>query len=89
MTPLSNPFILADGHKANCMEMLQLIIDGEASAEQREYFRNHMDKCMPCFKSYRLDMSIKELVKTRCCGDQVPQGLVELIKMQIRQNTPS
>ena len=89
MTPLSNPFILADGYKPNCMEMLQLIIDGETSAEQQEYFKNHMDKCMPCFKSYSLDMSIKELVKTRCCGDQVPQGLVEQIKMQISQNTPS
>ena len=89
MTPLSNPFILADGYKPNCMEMLQLIIDGETSAEQQEYFKNHMDKCMPCFKSYSLDMSIKELVKTRCCGDQVPQGLVEQIKMQISQNAPS
>jgi mycothiol system anti-sigma-R factor len=89
MTPLSNPFILADGNKPNCMEMLQLIIDGEASAEQQEYFRTHMDMCMPCFKSYSLNMSIKELVKTRCCGDQVPQGLVEQIKMQISQNTPS
>lgn len=89
MTPLSNPFILADGSKPNCMEMLQLILDGEATAEQQEYFRTHMDKCMPCFKSYSLNMSIKELVKTRCCGDSVPQGLVEQIKMQISQNTPS
>ena len=89
MKPLSNPFILADGHKPNCMEMLQLILDGEATAEQQHYFKNHMDICMPCFKSYSLDMSIKELVKTRCCGDQVPLGLVEQIKMQISQNAAS
>lgn len=89
MTPLSNPFILADGTKPNCMEMLQLILDGEASIEQQDYFRNHMDLCGPCFKSYNLNMSIKELVKTRCCGDPVPQGLVEQIKMQIGQITAS
>jgi mycothiol system anti-sigma-R factor len=89
MTPLFNPFILADGSKPNCMEMLQLILDGEATAEQQDYFRSHMDTCMPCFKSFSLDMSIKELVKTRCCSDQVPQGLVEQIKMQISQNNPS
>lgn len=89
MTPLSNPFILADGTKPNCMEMLQLILDGEATSEQQEYFRFHMDKCMPCFQSYKLNMSIKELVKTRCCGDPVPQGLVEQIKMQISQITAS
>lgn len=89
MTPLSNPFVLADGKKPGCMEMLQLILDGEATPGQQYYFKSHMDICMPCFKSYSLDMSIKELLKSRCCGDQVPQGLVEQIKMQIRQNTTS
>jgi mycothiol system anti-sigma-R factor len=89
MTPLSNPFIQADGSKPNCMEMLQLILDGEATTEQQDYFRSHMDKCAPCFKSYNLNMSIKDLLKTRCCGDPVPQGLVEQIKMQISQITAS
>lgn len=89
MTPLSNPFVLADGKKPSCMEMLQLILDGEATAEQQHYFKSHMDICMPCFKSYSLDMSIKELLKSRCCGDPVPVGLVEQIKMQISQNATS
>jgi len=89
MTPLSNPFILSDGSKPNCVEMLQLILDGEASPEQEVYFKNHMDKCAPCFKSYQLDMSIKELLKSRCCGDPVPHGLVEQIKMQIGQTNVS
>lgn len=89
MTPHANPFILADGKKPTCMEMLQLILDGEATTEQQHYFKNHMDKCMPCFKTYSLDMSIKELLKSRCCGDPVPPGLVEQIKMQISQNTAS
>jgi mycothiol system anti-sigma-R factor len=89
MTPLSNPFMLADGTKPNCVEMLQLILDGEANAEQQHYFKNHMDKCMPCFRSYSLDMSIKELLRSRCCGDPVPPGLVDQIKMQIGQHTSS
>ena len=89
MTPLSNPFVLADGSKPNCIEMLQLILDGEATDEQQEYFKSHMNLCMPCFKSYNLDMSIKELLKSRCCGDQVPPGLVDQIKMQIGQNAAS
>lgn len=89
MTPLSNPFVQADGTKPNCIEMLQLILDGEATMEQQDYFRSHMDKCGPCFKDYNLNMSIKELVKTRCCGDPVPQGLVEQIKVQIGQITAS
>lgn len=86
MTPHYNPFILANGRKPTCMEMLQLILDGEANSEQQEFFKSHMDSCMPCFKSYNLDMTIKELLKTRCCNDPVPQDLVEQIKMQIGQN---
>jgi len=86
MTNSVNPFILADGKKPSCMEMLQLILDGEATAGQQEYFRTHMDKCAPCFKSYNLDNTIKELLKTRCCGDSVPAGLIEQIRNQISQN---
>lgn len=84
----SNPFILADGRKPTCMEMLQVIIDGEATSEQQEYFKNHMDKCLPCFKSYDLDMAIKRLIKSRCCGGEAPADLMEQIKTQISQNTP-
>ena len=89
MTNSVNPFILAHGKKPSCIEMLQLILDGQATAEQQAYFKSHMDKCAPCFKSYDLDNTIKELLKTRCCGDSVPAGLVEQIKVQISQNQPS
>lgn len=89
MKSIYNPFIQADGTKPNCMQMLQLILDGEATQDQKEYFKNHMDVCMPCFKSYSLDSAIKELLKSRCCNDPVPPGLVDEIKMQINQNTAS
>ncbi len=89
MSKLYNPFILADGSKPSCMQMLQLILDGEASTEQEEYFKSHMDQCNPCFKSYSLDIKIKELLKTRCCGESAPIELIEQIKMQISQNTTS
>lgn len=89
MTPLDNPFTQADGRKPTCMEMLQLILDGEATEDQRQYFKNHMDKCKPCFKSYNLDHAIKELLRERCYNDAVPPGLVESIRMQISQNSAS
>jgi len=89
MSQPSNPFILANGTKPSCMEMLQLILDGEASSEQKEYFSSHMDKCMPCFKSYHVDNKIKELIKSKCCGGQVPADLVDQIKTMISQQTLS
>lgn len=89
MTPLHNPFTHSDGSKPTCMQMLQLILDGEATEEQKTYFKDHMDFCMPCFKSYSLDNAIKELLKSRCCNDSAPPDLVDQIKMQINQNTAS
>jgi len=84
--PNPNPFLSVSGKKATCMEMLQLILDGEATAEQRNYFKTHMDHCMPCFKSYELDMTIKELLKNKCCGGAAPDDLIMQIKNQISQN---
>jgi mycothiol system anti-sigma-R factor len=85
MNPSSpNPF-LVNGKKSTCMEMLQVILDGEASDEQKEYFKQHMDICLPCFKGYELDMAIKQLVKSKCCGGDAPSDLVEQIRISISQ----
>ncbi len=87
MSQPANPFTSPDGKKATCMEMLQFILDGESTQDQREYFKLHMNQCMPCFKSYQLDMTIKELLKTRCCGGDAPSELIHKIKNQISQKT--
>lgn len=78
-----NPFISSTGKRVTCMEMLQLILDGQVSHEQREYFKAHMDNCMPCFESYQVDMAIKQLVKDRCCGGEAPGELILQIRTQI------
>ena len=70
-------------NQQNCLEMLQSIIDGEASSEQRhDFLTNHVEKCMPCFKTYHLEIAIKDLVKAKCTG-QCPDGLVDEIKAKI------
>ena len=81
---IPNPF-LQEGKKSTCMEMLQVILDGEATPEQKAYFKHHMDLCMPCFKGYELDMAIKQLVQSKCCGGDAPADLVEQIRTQISQ----
>jgi mycothiol system anti-sigma-R factor len=87
MSQPTNPFTSTTGKKPTCMEMLQLILDGQCSEEQRGYFKSHMDNCMPCFKSYQLDMSIKELLQTKCCGGDAPKELIEKIKSQIAETS--
>lgn len=69
-----------------CMQMLQLIVDGEASSEQKEHFlKHHLEECMPCFKNYHLEVAIRQLLKSKCT-DQAPQELVDSIKAKVIQN---
>ena len=89
MTRPDNAFMKADGSKCSCMEMLQQMLDSEVTAEQREYFKQHLDHCMPCYKTYDLEMTIKELLKSKCCGGDVPSDLIQEIKAQIHQKISS
>jgi len=71
--------------KRNCLEMLQLILDGEATPEQKATFKSHIDDCMPCFQHYHFDQAIKELLKLKCTS-QAPTDLIESIKNKISEN---
>ena len=73
-------------NQRDCMEMLQLIVDGEASPEQREHFlTRHLEECLPCFKNYHLEVALRELLKNKCAG-QAPQELIDSIKAKVISN---
>ena len=70
-------------NQRDCIEMLQLIIDGQATPSQRnEFLDNHLEKCMPCFKTYHIEMALINLLKTKCTHP-CPDGLVDEIKAKI------
>lgn len=68
-----------------CMEILQLLIDGEANNEQESYFRKHIETCMPCYQYYNLEKAIKEILQTKIERKPVPQDLVNTIKLKIKE----
>lgn len=72
--------------KDECLKKLQAILDGEATKEQKDHFmQHHLDECMPCYKSYHLEVAIRQLLKTKCCQD-APQQLVDDIKTKVIKN---
>ncbi len=70
------------GH-SECLELLHLVLDGEASAEQKDFFDKHVCNCMPYYEIYHVDKAIKSLVKNTCCGKNVPSDLADAIKEQL------
>jgi anti-sigma factor (TIGR02949 family) len=72
-----------------CLEMLQMILDGEATTQQKEHFlKEHLEQCMPCYKNYHLEVAIRELLKTKCTS-HAPQELVDIIRKQVSQKLAS
>lgn len=77
-------------NKRECMEMLQLIVDGEASSEQKEHFlKHHLEECLPCYNNYHLEVAIRQMLKSKCSGDCAPQELVDSIKAKVIRNLAS
>jgi anti-sigma factor (TIGR02949 family) len=75
-------------NKRECFEMLQLILDGEASPRQKEIFlQEHLEDCMPCYRNYHLEVAIRQLLRTKCVHN-APPDLVEDIKRKVAQNLP-
>ena len=66
-----------------CLELLEMIVDGEANPEQEERFHQHINDCLPCYESYNLEASIKELIQTKIEKKSVPQDLIASIKSKI------
>jgi anti-sigma factor (TIGR02949 family) len=61
------------------------VVDGEASVEDQIFFDNHIKKCVICAENYKLELSLKEALKTKIEYKKVPAEFIENIKLQIRQ----
>ncbi|MTI38754.1 anti-sigma factor [Fulvivirga lutimaris] len=72
---------------SECLKLLHLVLDDEATAEQKDYFDKHVCNCMPYYEIYHVDKAIKSLVKNTCCGKNVPADLADAIKEQIFRGT--
>jgi len=68
---------------SECLKILNSVLDEEATEQEREYFKKHLQNCMPYYEIYNLDSKIKELIQKNCCNKRVPQDLVDSIREKI------
>jgi len=69
-----------------CLDILNMVLDGEATAEQKEYLNSHINACLPCLNDYNLEKTIKDLLQSKCSKVEVPEGLAEAIKLKLSEN---
>lgn len=69
---------------AECMKLIQMVLDGEAGTEEIEHVRQNLGKCLPCTNGYNLQKAIKEALQFRVEHKPVPQNLADCIKSKIQ-----
>ncbi len=69
-----------------CLEILELMLDNEASKEQESYVNEHIESCIHCFEHMQVEKEIRELIKTKIAQLPVPDGLASEIRSKIQMN---
>ena len=68
--------------KDKCLEIMSLVIDGEADSDQRNFVHSHVKSCMPCSNEYEVEKAMRELLQQKCTCE-APEGLAESIKTKL------
>ncbi|MFM7629431.1 MAG: anti-sigma factor [Algoriphagus sp.] len=69
---------------SKCYELLERILDGELGEEGREMLQEKLEKCQPCFEHVHLQQAIREVLKTKCPKQPLPETLEESIRKMIQ-----
>lgn len=66
-----------------CIEILHLLLDNEASLDEEDYLRKHLESCLPCLKNYEVETQIRNILRTKLEKKEVPADLLNAIKSKI------
>jgi len=68
-------------HK-ECLQVIQRILDKEATDEEVARFMANKDQCLPCQEGYNLELSLKKAIKNNC-SVSCPSDLFTRIKTKL------
>ncbi|MGV3502431.1 MAG: zf-HC2 domain-containing protein [Adhaeribacter sp.] len=82
-----NPISTQEGATPDCTKVVSLLdqmVDGEATEEDRIYFLTHVETCKPCFEAHQKHQRLKEVLKANIERKAVPANLLSSIKNVIK-----
>ncbi len=68
------------------VELIQLVLDGEANRSQEVYLRRHLKMCLKCLEKYNLDQELKKVLQLKLASKEVPSGLADTIRTKIAKS---
>lgn len=66
-----------------CLKLARMMLDEEATEEEKAYVEKHIGVCSSCFENYEIEMAIREVVKNKIEQKEVPPALVHEILERI------
>jgi predicted anti-sigma-YlaC factor YlaD len=68
-----------------CSDLLQIVIDGQATDLQQQELMQHLEECESCREEYLLSKSIKDSLKIHLKPNYTPSGLANSIQSKISE----
>ncbi|TXK50806.1 hypothetical protein FVR03_03900 [Pontibacter qinzhouensis] len=78
----------AEGRETECEKVaniLDLVIDGEASTDEQHFFNSHIEECVSCFESHQKQKLLKSIISGHLKRVIVPDRLATSIKARIQE----
>jgi anti-sigma factor (TIGR02949 family) len=85
---LTNLWHSITGTSTDCdkvVQILDLIVDGEADSDDQHYFYKHVEECAPCFGVYNKEQKLRAFLKESVKRKTVPAHLSNNIKSLIQE----
>ena len=86
VTP-QNQVSTADNSSPDCekiVSLLDMMIDGEATADDKTYFLTHVETCKSCFDAHDKHQQLKSVLKDNIKRRTVPTNLLSSIQSVIK-----
>ena len=67
------------------INILEMIIDDEATSEDQNYFYSHLEDCSSCFEAHKHQKMLKSFLKMNVKSRAVPVSLISTIKKIVQE----
>ena len=66
--------------------LIQLILDDEATTEQKELFTDHKEMCHHCAEKLNIEQSVIQAIRNKVDKDCCPDGFADLVRSAVLQS---
>lgn len=69
-----------------CINVVNLIIDGEANEEEEAFFYSHIRECFHCAQFYKLEQSIRKAIRDYLEIKEAPEELIMEVRKMVKES---